>query len=119
MLYIGVDFDGTVVEHKYPRVGKDVPYAVETLKKLSEKGYLLILNTMRSGEELDDAVEWFKNREIPLYGINNNPDQNNWTTSPKVWADLYIDDCGYGIPLIKTRGRSYVNWLKIKEDLIK
>lgn len=114
-MLIAIDFDGTVVTHEYPKIGKDIG-AVDVLKKWVNAGHKLILNTMRSGKELDEAVEWFKEREIPLYGVNKTPGQRGWTTSPKVYAHLYIDDCGYGIPLRMDSSlspRPYVDWSKI------
>ena len=123
-MIICVDFDGTVVRHRYPDIGPDVPGAVETLKKLVSNGHKLILYTMRSGKELEDAKGWFFDRNITLYGVNENPKQKSWTTSPKCWAELYIDDAGLGCPLIlddevgafKTIG--YVNW-KIVDEILK
>jgi len=112
MLYIGVDFDGTCVTHEYPRVGKDIG-AVPVLKKLTDSGHLLILNTMRSGKELDDAVQWFIDNDIPLYGVNENPSQKSWTLSPKVYAHLYIDDAALGCPMKMDNAvsdRPFVNW---------
>lgn len=112
-MIIAVDFDGTVVTHEYPKIGKDVG-AAPVLKKLVEKGHKLILYTMRSGKELDEAVEWFKERNIPLYGVNENPSQSSWTSSPKVYANLYIDDATLGAYLItpqKEGERPYINWL--------
>ena len=74
---------------------------------------------MRSGQELEDAVEWFKDNEIPLYGINSTPGQSTWTSSPKVYAHLYIDDAALGIPLVRNgRERPYVNWSEVREMLI-
>src|SRR5690606_14125098 len=115
-MIILLDFDGTVVTHEFPKVGRDVG-AVSVLRKLIEKGHNLILFTMRSnttesnghsdeykkvvhGNFLDDAVNWFKERDIPLYGINTNPTQHTWTSSPKAYGQLIIDDIGLGIPLI-------------------
>lgn len=110
---IAIDFDGTVVQHKYPNIGEDIgakPY----LKALIRNGHKLILNTMRSGKELDDAIVWFKVNNIELYGINENPSQKEWTSSPKVYAQLYIDDAALGIPLRDDLGeRPYVNWLAV------
>ena len=109
---IAVDFDGTCVTHDYPRVGKDIG-AVPVLKKLTDSGHLLILNTMRSGKELDDAVQWFIDNDIPLYGVNENPTQKSWTASPKVYAHLYIDDAALGCPLKMDNAvsdRPFVNW---------
>ena len=88
---IAVDFDGTVVTHAYPEIGDDAG-AVAVLKELTDNGCRLILYTMRSGALLDKAVKWFRDREIPLYAINENPSQQRWTSSPKIHADLYIDD---------------------------
>lgn len=113
-MIIGLDFDGTVVTHEYPRIGKDIG-AIPVLKDLVSRGHKIVLNTMRSGKELEEAVGWFKENDIPLYGINSTPGQRGWTSSPKVHAHLYIDDCGYGIPLTTTdlSSRPYVDWSKI------
>ena len=83
---IAVDFDGTVVTHAYPEIGDDAG-AVAVLKELTDNGCRLILYTMRSGALLDKAVKWFRDREIPLYAINENPSQQRWTSSPKIHAD--------------------------------
>lgn len=120
MLYIGIDFDGTCVTHEYPRVGKDIG-AVPVLKKLTDSGHLLILNTMRSGRELDDAVQWFIDNDIPLYGVNENPSQKSWTSSPKVYAHLYIDDAALGCLLKMDNAvsdRPFVNWDAVEEHLM-
>ena len=90
-MYIAIDFDGTCVTHDYPRIGKEIG-ATEVLKRLVEAGHKLILNTMRSDKELQDAVNWFKKNGIELYGVNENPTQKRWTNSPKVYAHMYIDD---------------------------
>ena len=111
---ICVDFDGTCVTHEYPLIGKDIG-AVPVLKALSQSGHNLILFTMRSGYELEQAVNWFKQHEIPLYGVNRNPSQDTWTSSPKAYAQLYIDDAAIGCPLIEQEeGRPYVNWEQIR-----
>ena len=120
-MYIAVDFDGTCVTHEYPNIGKDIG-AVPVLKKLIANGHKLILNTMRSGDELSDAVKWFEENEISLYGINNNPSQKFWTDSPKVYAHLYIDDAALGCPLIfdhAISSRPFVNWVMVEEILDK
>ena len=119
-MYIAVDFDGTCVTHEYPRVGKDIG-AVPVLKKLTDSGHLLILNTMRSGKELDDAVQWFIDNDIPLYGVNENPSQKSWTSSPKVYAHLYIDDAALGCLLKMDNAvsdRPFVNWDAVEEHLM-
>lgn len=117
-MYIAVDFDGTCVTHDYPRVGKDIG-AVPVLKKLVDRGHQLILNTMRSGDELADAIQWFIDNDIPLYGVNENPTQKSWTASPKVYANLYIDDAALGCPLIFDHAlsiRPFVNWEYIDKN---
>lgn len=100
---IVLDFDGTVVKHRYPTVGEDIG-AVPVLKRLVANGHKLLLSTMRShdsnGEDtLQPAIDWFAERGIPLYGINENPSQKEWTSSPKVYGQIYIDDAALGAPL--------------------
>lgn len=116
---IAVDFDGTVVTHEYPYVGEDAG-AVPVLQELVGKGFRLILLTMRSGKLLDDAVAWFRDRKIPLYAVNENPQQRSWTSSPKVYADLYIDDSNLGCPLRFVDGcrRTVVDWTRVRERLV-
>lgn len=130
-MYICIDFDGTCVTHEFPSIGKDIG-AIPVLKELVNKGHKLILFTMRSnmkdvksldynihsqsGNYLDEAVEWFKNNKIPLYGINVNPDQITWTESPKAYGHLYIDDAALGIPLkynVNISGRPFVDWEEV------
>lgn len=98
-MIIAVDFDGTCVKHRYPMVGEDVDGAVSVLKELVRKGHKIILYTMRRGDTLDDAISWFIDNDIELWGINRNPEQYGWFSSPKVFANLYIDDAALGIPL--------------------
>ena len=108
---IAVDFDGTCVTHEYPEIGKDIG-AVPILKKLVEYGHRLILWTMRSGRELKAAVEWFEDKGVVLWGVNANPEQS-WSTSPKAYANLYIDDAALGAPLKQTPDlcdRPYIDW---------
>ena len=63
-MIIAVDFDGTIVEHRYPSIGKEYPFAIETLRKLTEEGHRLILWTVREGQYLDDAVEFCRSRGL-------------------------------------------------------
>ena len=119
-MYIAIDFDGTCVTHDYPRIGKEIG-ATEVLKRLVEAGHKLILNTMRSDKELQDAVNWFKKNGIELYGVNENPAQKRWTNSPKVYAHMYIDDAALGCPLINApelSNRPFVDWDSIDLQLI-
>ena len=100
---IVIDFDGTVVKHRYPAVGEDIG-AVPVLRILARNGHRLYLNTMRSHDSagvdtLQPAIDWFRNNSIPLSGINENPSQKGWTASPKVYGNIYIDDGALGAPL--------------------
>ncbi len=97
---IAVDFDGTIVEHKYPEIGRPLLFAFETLKKLQEQRHQLILWTYRSGRELDEAVEFCRRNGIEFYAVNKNyPEEvfDEQKVSRKIQADFYIDDrniCG-------------------------
>ena len=116
---IAIDFDGTCVTHEYPEIGRDLG-ATTTLKTLIDNGHKLILLTMRSGKTLEDAKHWFEERGIILYGVNENPSQKRWTESPKVYANLYIDDANLGTPLVKNSiasDRPYVDWKLVLIDL--
>lgn len=133
---ICIDFDGTCVGHEFPNIGKDIG-AVPVLKALVQNGHKLVLFTMRSdvvnpesednnlhlksGEYLTEAVNWFKSHDIPLYGIQSNPTQHTWTTSPKAYGKLYIDDAALGCPLKRNpyvSDRPFVDWEKVQEELI-
>jgi hypothetical protein len=150
---INIDFDGTCVKHEYPNIGSDIG-AVPVLKRLVEDGHKLILFTMRSDKEyigkdgsvttrgLQDAIDWFTKNDIPLYGIQTNPTQHNWTNSPKSYAQLMIDDSALGCPLLQEYewrpvaqgietttygqnsvqvpvGRPFVNWQAVEDGLEK
>lgn len=116
---IAIDFDGTCVEHEYPGIGLDAEGAVKTLRDLNAKGHRIILYTMRSGELLEAAVKWFKQRDIKLWAINENPEQKSWTSSPKSHADIYIDDSALGCPVRFIEGvrRPVADWTKIRAIL--
>lgn len=97
-LTIAVDFDGTIVEHKFPEIGKELPFATETLKALQKKGHKLILWTYRAGEELEDAIKFCRDKGIEFYAINRNYPEEKYTDeiSRKILADIYIDDRNFG-----------------------
>lgn len=134
---INIDFDGTCVTHEFPKIGKDIG-AIPVLKKLVEKGHKLILFTMRgdrfsknptghpdihdiTGLFLTEAVNWFKENNIPLYGIQTNPTQKDWTNSPKSYAHLMIDDSALGCPLktdLSISNRPFVDWIEVEKLLI-
>jgi len=130
-----VDFDGTMVSHEFPLIGKDIG-AVPVLRKLIDNGHKIILYTMRSDKKevkskdynihqkgsnyLTQAVNWCKANNIPLYGIQTNPSQKNWTDSPKCYANRYIDDAAIGIPLKIDKNISknpFVDWTKTEKLL--
>ncbi len=142
-LVICVDFDGTCVTHEFPNVGKEIGAGV-VLKKITDTGHKLVLFTMRSEKQkgdavkgslgwenpesidlktnvLQDAVAWFKKHNIPLYGINENPEQKSWTSSPKAYGQIYIDDAALGCPVIHDPNfsdRPFVDWVEIAKILI-
>jgi len=95
---IAVDFDGTIVEHEYPEIGKEKLFAFQTLKELEKKGARLILWTFRAGKELDDAVEYCRKNGIEFYAVNKNYPEEIFddTVSRKIDADIYIDDKNIG-----------------------
>jgi len=96
---IAVDFDGTIVEHRYPDIGKEMPFAFETLKALQKQRHHLILWTFRSGKELDEAVEYCRKNGIVFYAVNKSYPEEKFdekTTSRKIQADIFIDDRNVG-----------------------
>ena len=113
--------------------------APRVLRKLVEAGHNLILFTMRSnkkivkcigdpnwtpvaGNYLDDAMEWFKKHDIPLYAIQVHPDQRSWTDAPKCYGHLIIDDISLGMPLHFDQSvsqRPYIDWIEVEKMLIK
>ena len=108
---IAVDFDGTIVENRYPDIGKPMLFAFETLRALQEKKHLLILWTYRSGQSLDDAVEFCKDNGVEFYAVNHShPEDENMTfesfvnISRKIDADIFIDDRNIG---------GFLGWSKI------
>ncbi|WP_299231341.1 BT0820 family HAD-type phosphatase [uncultured Bacteroides sp.] len=98
-MIIAVDFDGTIVEHKYPHIGKEIPFAIETLKRLKEERHTLILWTVREGKLLDEAINFCKERGLEFYAVNSNYPEEQKTHdhfSRKLKADLFIDDRNLG-----------------------
>lgn len=117
---IAVDGDGTCWTHDWPAMGKDIG-AAPVLKKLIKNGHRLMLWTMRSGKPdgtLSDAVKWFKDNDIELWGINENPDQKEtgWSTSNKQYANIFVDDAALGAPLKfdpEIHPRPFIDWDKV------
>ena len=99
-MIIAVDFDGTIVEHRYPAIGKERPFATDTLKKLIKDGHRLILWTVREGRLLEEAVDFCRERGIEFYAVNRDyPEEekeHNKHYSRKLKADVWIDDRNVG-----------------------
>ncbi len=114
---IAVDFDGTIVEHKFPDIGRLVPGAIKWLKKWQEAGAVLILWTMRSdgppGAYLTDAIKRCRQNGVHFDAYNEGIGDRDWTTSPKAYAHIYVDDAAFGCPLIESNeagARPMVDW---------
>lgn len=137
-MIIAIDFDGTCVKHAFPKIGESIG-AEPVLKALVKNGHKLILWTMRSnvtaprrpedepeidildepGNYLDDAVNWFRERDIPLYAVQRNPTQDSWTSSPKCYAEMYIDDAALGMTnVVHTKERPYVSWPMVMQMVL-
>ena len=113
-MVIAIDFDGVCVTNAFPKVGEDIG-AAPVLSALTEKGHKLILLTNRDGQTLKDAENWFMAYGIPLYAVNNNPTQQRFSNSPKVYADIYIDDRALGCPLKRDKklsSKPFIDWQK-------
>lgn len=98
-MIIAVDFDGTIVEHKYPAIGREIPFAIETLKKLRDDRHKLILWSVREGELLQEAVDFCRERGLEFYAVNKDypeEEQEHKHYSRKLKADLFIDDRNLG-----------------------
>ncbi len=99
-MVIAVDFDGTIVEHRYPEIGEERPFATDTLKMLINDHHRLILWSVREGKLLDDAVEWCRQRGVEFWAVNRDyPEEttsNNQHFSRKLKADMFIDDRNIG-----------------------
>ena len=99
---IAVDFDGTIVEHRYPKIGEERPFAIETLKMLQQQPHEIILWSVREGQLLDEAVEWCRQRGLNFYAVNKDyPEETcdpnlNTNFSRKLKADIFIDDRNIG-----------------------
>lgn len=116
-MIIAIDFDGTVVKHGFPLIGEPVPGAIAWMKRWQAFGARLVLWTMRSDGRADgttplaEAIEYCAANGVLFWGVNRNPEQFQWTQSPKVYANVYVDDAAAGCPLISEPGeRPWVDW---------
>ncbi len=122
-MVIAVDFDGTIVENRYPAIGAERPFATETLRLLARDHHRLILWTVREGQALEDAIAWCRQRGVEFYAVNKDfPEEDiskNQHFSRKIKADCFIDDSAIGglpdwgqIYQIITTGKSYTTLLR-------
>lgn len=96
-MIIAVDFDGTIVNHEYPEIGSEIPFATTYIRKLIEEQHQVILWTVRRGKLLQDAVDWCKERGIEFYAVNKSyPEEETGEGYAKINADIFIDDCNLG-----------------------
>lgn len=98
-MVLAIDFDGTVVEHRYPEIGKELLFAFDTLKSLQKQGHQLILWTYRSGKQLDEAVEYCRRNGVEFYAVNRSYPEEQFDESQvsrKIMADVFIDDKNIG-----------------------
>lgn len=95
---IAVDFDGTIVEDAYPKIGKPQIFAFDTMKALQQKGHRLILWTYRDGKRLQEAVDFCKENGVVFYAVNKSYPEEEYTNkiSRKINADYFIDDRNIG-----------------------
>jgi hypothetical protein len=112
---VAVDFDGTIVKHRFPLVGDPVPYALDVLHAWQEYGMELYLWTMRSHGRpeqpmiLTDAIRYCEDNGLRMEGFNSR--EQDWTRSPKLYANYYVDDAALGSPLVYVDDeRPYVDW---------
>jgi len=96
-MIIAVDFDGTIVEHKYPQIGRTIPFAFDTLKQLQNESHTLILWTVREGALLQEAINFCADNGLFFFAHNANfPEEDRATAPRKLKADLFIDDRNFG-----------------------
>lgn len=96
-MIIAVDFDGTIVEHKYPQIGKTIAFAFDTLKQLQNENHTLILWTVREGELLQEAIKFCADNGLHFFAHNANfPEEDRAIAPRKLKADLFIDDRNFG-----------------------
>jgi len=137
-LTIFLEFDGTMVEHIYPPMGRVVPHAVRVVRRLQDAGHMIILNTYRADinrEALDQAISWLndtwrvgKVELLPLKAIMASKvhpapffqnDELQIHQDRTVGGVIYLDDIAFGTPLIPavmSTGRM-VNWLEVEKIL--
>lgn len=108
---IALDFDGTCVQNNYPQLGKSIGAEKVLIHCYKTYNIQYMLWTMRTDQQLQEAVDWLRENTIPIWAVNENPTQSRWSKSPKRYANLYVDDTGLGMPLVNEyRSKPYVEW---------
>ena len=102
-MIFAIDFDGTIVEHKFPEIGALLPGAKETINALVDAGHRVIIWTCRTSQDHagPNSSIWAVHKFLTENGIkfttiNNNVPDLSFQPSPKVYADVYIDDRNFG-----------------------
>lgn len=118
---IAVDFDGTIVEDRYPDIGPLIPEARDVLDEFRKAGGKIILWTCRTGADLTTAIRFLRQNGVYIDAANRHLPENMEAfrrqfphvpecdiESRKVLADMYIDD----------RNPGGVDWKNIRELLM-
>ena len=95
LLIFAIDFDGVIVEERYPAIGPLLPGAKETILWLYGEGHWIIINSCRTGMEEQEMVEFLRDQGIPFHTANQNlPHRIEMYGNDcrKIGADVYIDD---------------------------
>lgn len=108
-MIFAVDFDGTIVKHEYPKIGKELPGAIDTLRDLQEDGHQIVIWTCRCGEDLASVVNWFEYRGFSPDAYNANPEGLPGFGIPKIYADVYLDDRNFP---------PFNNWQEVRDKFL-
>ncbi len=116
MIVIALDVDSTLVTHAYPAMGDDIgaiPWIKQALAENPDAR--IMLNTMRDGHDLEVAKLWLEARGVPVWAMNTHPTQSQWTSSPKAYCHVNVDDRNVGVPLRPDR---CIDWAKFGPMLL-
>ena len=110
-LIIAIDFDGTIVEDAYPKIGKPMIFAFETMRKLQSEGHRLILWTYRTEKKLKEAVDFCKQQGLEFYAINKSYPEEEFDgkISRKIHATFFVDDRNIG---------GFIGWTAVHKLLL-
>jgi len=112
-MIIAIDFDGTIVQNKYPEIGMLQPYSVKVINKLYDEHYIIIW-TSRSGDMLLNAINFLLEKGIKFHRVNASNPQNieiyGGQDTRKIFANTYIDDRNLG---------GFPGWLEVEKELLK